>query len=622
MSGKSQSRVRSLANAWVGALAVALGWGGPGAAYGVLVSIRMDLSANLANNILLMTFVGLAFALLGVMLFALRGAIRLVLSGIQRKARERTDERTFPTRVVAAGGGFALCFAILLCIGDVILSLAFQPETPRWWLATRVGLALGFGILSAWFLIGPAARRIATSLPRLGGLRGLWVCLGLPVVFFCLALVATAFGSGSGRSEDIPNRPAAFEVEPTGLKVVLIGADGATWTVVDQLIEEGKLPVIAGLAERGAKGTPLSPAPRASPITWTTIVTGQPKERHGIAEYLLVQLPSVDPFPFESLAHDPSVLPFSFVVLGYFAAGLADGFPPTSDRVLVKSIWHMLADGGFRSLVLGLPCTWPAQEIPGLMVTDRFGPNEFDMFSHQRGPLPGRIHPPEAEARLGPLVVDSAGDPTPMLRKLGDFDTAQIEELAGWVYNPIIASPLGMLTDVYDADMTFLNILQEEMGHGDYTFAAVLINGLDLAMHAFWAQRFPEDFGLTESSHPAWGLLIDAYHAELDRRLGRLIEAIGPEAVILLLSDSGMEASRGNLVWPGWHAERALLLASGGPIRKGIRLETVSYLDVVPTILYLLGFPIPKDLPGRVLEEMIVPEFLQTHPPRSIPSYE
>ncbi|MEE8278833.1 MAG: phosphodiesterase, partial [Thermoanaerobaculia bacterium] len=44
--------------------------------------------------------------------------------------------------------------------------------------------------------------------------------------------------------------------------------------------------------------------------------------------------------------------------------------------------------------------------------------------------------------------------------------------------------------------------------------------------------------------------------------------------------------------------------------------------DIAPTILALLGLPIPEDLPGRVLEELLEPEFLARYPIRRIASYE
>jgi hypothetical protein len=39
-------------------------------------------------------------------------------------------------------------------------------------------------------------------------------------------------------------------------------------------------------------------------------------------------------------------------------------------------------------------------------------------------------------------------------------------------------------------------------------------------------------------------------------------------------------------------------------------------------LLYLLGYPVPEDLPGRVLTEIVEEEFLQLYPVRTIPSYE
>jgi hypothetical protein len=64
------------------------------------------------------------------------------------------------------------------------------------------------------------------------------------------------------------------------------------------------------------------------------------------------------------------------------------------------------------------------------------------------------------------------------------------------------------------------------------------------------------------------------------------------------------------------------MILAGGPVRAGGELKNVGYLDIAPTILYLLGYPVPEDLPGKVLTEVIEEEFLRRYPPRSIPSYE
>ena len=56
-----------------------------------------------------------------------------------------------------------------------------------------------------------------------------------------------------------------------------------------------------------------------------------------------------------------------------------------------------------------------------------------------------------------------------------------------------------------------------------------------------------------------------------------------------------------------------VLIASGGPVKRGFDLREASIYDVAPTILYLLGREVPDDMDGRVLTEMVEGEFLGAH---------
>ena len=69
-------------------------------------------------------------------------------------------------------------------------------------------------------------------------------------------------------------------------------------------------------------------------------------------------------------------------------------------------------------------------------------------------------------------------------------------------------------------------------------------------------------------------------------------------------------------------APPGLLLVYGEGIRPGATLAGASILDVAPTLLYLLGLPVARDMEGRVLTEMLEPGFAQDHPVTFIPSYE
>ncbi len=67
--------------------------------------------------------------------------------------------------------------------------------------------------------------------------------------------------------------------------MLVIGFDGATWTVIDELLERGELPHLAALRQRALHGVLETRVPGSSPLIWTTIFTGKLKEEHGIDSF-------------------------------------------------------------------------------------------------------------------------------------------------------------------------------------------------------------------------------------------------------------------------------------------------------------------------------------------------
>jgi predicted AlkP superfamily phosphohydrolase/phosphomutase len=61
----------------------------------------------------------------------------------------------------------------------------------------------------------------------------------------------------------------------------------------------------------------------------------------------------------------------------------------------------------------------------------------------------------------------------------------------------------------------------------------------------------------------------------------------------------------------GTHRLEGFFAGCGPDIKKGLELEQPRIIDLAPTILGLLGQPIPSDVEGRVLEEMLTGEFLK-----------
>lgn len=144
-------------------------------------------------------------------------------------------------------------------------------------------------------------------------------------------------------------------------RLVLIGLDGATFEVIDQLRAEGRLPHIASLIQRGTRASLLAGIPISGCSGWTTLVTGKYPGGHGI---------------FGSHHRE-----------GYRERAI------NSHDVRAEALWEMLGRHGLRAAVIGAPVTYPPPRVNGVMVS---GP-----------PMPRGVHayPAELAEELS-LAVD------------------------------------------------------------------------------------------------------------------------------------------------------------------------------------------------------------------------
>jgi predicted AlkP superfamily phosphohydrolase/phosphomutase len=68
----------------------------------------------------------------------------------------------------------------------------------------------------------------------------------------------------------------------------------------------------------------------------------------------------------------------------------------------------------------------------------------------------------------------------------------------------------------------------------------------------------------------------------------------------------------------GAHTDFGFLLAAGAGIKEGQRSHDGHILDIAPTILYLMGEPVPKDMDGKILLDIVSDRFKVEHSPEYI----
>jgi predicted AlkP superfamily phosphohydrolase/phosphomutase len=105
---------------------------------------------------------------------------------------------------------------------------------------------------------------------------------------------------------------------------------------------------------------------------------------------------------------------------------------------------------------------------------------------------------------------------------------------------------------------------------------------------------------------------------------GPFIDETAPDLILKLREERyyiQQADPRGRAFWDeapdklgGTHRRTGLLLLSGEGIRRGDGLPSASIFDVVPTLLYLLGVPLPLELDGQPVTGAVEPAFLDAHP--------
>jgi predicted AlkP superfamily phosphohydrolase/phosphomutase len=120
---------------------------------------------------------------------------------------------------------------------------------------------------------------------------------------------------------------------------LIIGLDGATFDILNPMMDRGLMPHLRQFIDRGSAGILESTTPPITPAAWTTFMTGKGPGQHGIVD-------------FERYDVKHNRLSFN-----------------STETIREKTIWEILSEKNLRVGSINLPMTYPPSKVNGFMIS-------------------------------------------------------------------------------------------------------------------------------------------------------------------------------------------------------------------------------------------------------------
>lgn len=285
-------------------------------------------------------------------------------------------------------------------------------------------------------------------------------------------------------------------------RVAVIGLDCASpWLFLERWADA--LPHLSALRRRGVSGPLRSCHPPITVPAWMIMASGQDAGHHGV-------------YGFRSRT-GPGYGDLSLTQRGSF-----HGTP----------LWDALSAEGLRSLIVGVPGTWPPRPLLGAMVTGPLTPDDAP-FSW----------PPELA-----VEVTSLTDGQYL------FDVPDFRNLA----------PEVLLAQVKEMTARRLDVVLALARRDDWNLLWSVEIGLDRLYHALWHHIDPTHPRFIADS-PLADALLD-YHRQLDEGIGALMEICDDgHTAFAVVSDHGARSMEGGILINEWLRRRGLLVLKEEP---------------------------------------------------------
>jgi predicted AlkP superfamily phosphohydrolase/phosphomutase len=275
------------------------------------------------------------------------------------------------------------------------------------------------------------------------------------------------------------------------MKTLLIGLDGATFDVLDPLMEQGVMPFLKTFLAEGVRAGLRTIVPPLTPPAWTSLMTGRTPGQHGVFDFFRMDSPESRHIRFFN-----------------------------SNDVQCETIWTLASAAGLRTTTLNFPAMFPPPRISGYVVPGWVPWKQLRLACWPEGLFDKLKTIPGFNQRE--LAMDIK------IEEKATEGTSNYAELGPWIElhkrrEQNLFQVLRYLTEEDPSELT-----------------AVLFDGVDKLQHLCWRFIRPEDDRpLTEDWEFQIRDLCLQYYSCVDRLLQQMCELAGPQTTVLVASDHG-----------------------------------------------------------------------------------
>jgi hypothetical protein len=442
--------------------------------------------------------------------------------------------------------------------------------------ATNLITATAFVLLLIWFVERNADRRTSRILFVVG------------VVLIAISSFFLYQRRDSYRTEEHAVVVADIGTVAGQRPVIVVAIRNLPYDWILTLAGEGSLPFFEQARTHGYF-TRLEPFPTMSPKSlWASVATGKLPFRHGVTGRLAYRTP---------LNRDGERFLIIPAGVGFKAWGLIPPVQRISTPLpagLSLPLWTIFERLGLHAAVIG----WPWSEPIGAarVVTDRY----FENPSRNAD----EVVPPQLAAKIAKLETAPPEAETQRFNGTGNARQRIVNGLS--------------------ADLTSMAILRASAP--SFPLTVCTLGGFEQAQRAI--HIFNNDLPARSTVK---GLVLRAYAEQLDRMLAGLARDY-PNHMIVVVSPSGPVPPQlpatpysllRDLIDPADpSADDGFVLLRGAGIVHSEKPRPAMAVDVVPTVLYMAGLPVGRDMDGSVLSEAFSEELLRTNALSLVQTYE